>query len=257
MKDSMGLFTLFPAIDLRNGQVVRLRTGDPAQETIYFSDPARTAQIWLSQGAAWLHVVNLDAAFGEEDSANRSAVTSILKAAHSAGARVQFGGGLRSVEALRQALEQGVDRAVLGTAAALQPDLVKQALQIWGGERIAAGLDAQHGKVSVRGWAENTSIEAVSLAQDLAGLGLRTLIFTDIARDGTGEGGNLAATVALAQSSGLEVIASGGFTRLEELLAARKAGLRGVVLGRALYEKQLDLRACLAALEQGEDVDAG
>jgi phosphoribosylformimino-5-aminoimidazole carboxamide ribotide isomerase len=255
----MQTFTLFPAIDLRKGQVVRLRTGDPAQQTIYFSNPAHAARTWLSQGAGWLHVVNLDAAFGEDDSANQAALVNILKAAQSAGARVQYGGGLRTFETLRRALEQGVDRAVLGTAAALQPDLVCQALQLWGAERIAAGLDAQHGKIRVRGWAETTSLEAATLAQNLAGLGLHTLIFTDIARDGTGQGGNLAATVALAQSSGLAVIASGGFTRLEELLEARQAGLAGVVLGRALYEPpncegegQLDLRACLAALEQGE-----
>ena len=250
-------FTLFPAIDLRNGQVVRLRKGDPAQETIYFSDPAKTAQNWISQGATWLHVVNLDAAFGVDDSANRAAVLSILKAAHSAGARVQFGGGLRTLEALRLAVDQGVDRVVLGTAAALQPDLVSQALELWGAERIAAGLDAQNGKVRVRGWVETTSLDSATLAQNLAGTGLRTLIFTDINRDGTGEGGNLAATVALAHSSGLAVIASGGFTRPEEILAVRDAGLAGVVLGRALYEGQLDLRACLAVLEQGESTDAG
>jgi len=248
---------LFPAIDLRNGQVVRLRKGDPEQETIYFSDPMKTAVNWLSQGATWLHVVNLDAAFGVDDSANRTVLTNILKAAHAAGARVQFGGGLRTLDALSQALDQGIDRAVLGTAAALQPDLVSQALELWGAARIVAGLDAQHGKVRVRGWVETTSLEAATLAQNLAGLGLHTLIFTDINRDGTGEGGNLAATVALLHSSGLAVIASGGFTRLEEMLAARNAGLAGVVLGRALYEGQLDLRSCLAVLEQGEQTDAG
>ncbi len=241
----MPAFTLYPAIDLRHGQVVRLRTGDPSQQTIYSLDPARTAQKWLAAGANWLHVVNLDAALGEDDSANQAALGAILVEAARAGGKVQLGGGLRSLEAIRAALEGGAERAILGTAAALQPELVRQAVQQFGARHIAAGLDARQGWVSVRGWAAETPLNAIDLAGDLAKMGVRTLIFTDIARDGIGEGGNLAATLELAHASGLEVIASGGFTRLEELLAAKQAGLAGMILGKALYEGQLDLRACL------------
>jgi len=239
-------FTLYPAIDLRNGQVVRLRTGDPAQQSTYSSDPAQVAAGWADQGARWLHVVNLDAAFGEDDRANRQALLGILQAVNPAEVQVQFGGGLRSLETISAALQQGVARVVLGTAAALQPELVSQALERFGAERIATGLDARRGLVSVRGWVEGTSLEALTLAKDLAGMGVRTLIYTDISRDGAGQGGNLAETVNLAAASRLEVIASGGFTRQEEVTQVRLAGLAGVILGRALYEGRLDLRACLA-----------
>jgi phosphoribosylformimino-5-aminoimidazole carboxamide ribotide isomerase len=245
----MSQFTLYPAIDLRKGRVVRLRTGDPAQQIVYSMEPAHMAQKWIAAGAAWLHVVNLDAALGEDDSANQAALEDILKETAPAGVKVQLGGGLRSLEAIQAILDRGVERAILGTAAALQPELVYQALKQFGPERIAAGLDARSGLISVRGWAKDTPLKAVDLAAGLAKVGMRTLIFTDIARDGAGQGGNLEATRDLALASGLEVIASGGFTRLDELLAARQAGLAGMILGKALYEGQLDLQDCLKAVE--------
>ena len=245
----MPAFTLYPAIDLRKGRVVRLRTGDPAQQIIYSTEPARMARQWLDSGAAWLHLVNLDAALGEEDSANQYALVKILQETARTGLKVQLGGGLRSLKAIQSALDQGVERVVLGTAAALQPELVYQALKQFGAGRIAAGLDARRGLISVRGWVKDTPLQAVDLASGLAKMGMLTLIFTDIARDGAGQGGNLEATRDLALASGLEVIASGGFTQLDELLAARQAGLAGVILGKALYEGQLDLKACLKAVE--------
>jgi phosphoribosylformimino-5-aminoimidazole carboxamide ribotide isomerase len=245
----MPTFTLYPAIDLRKGRVVRLRTGDPAQQVVYSMEPALMAQKWIASGATWLHVVNLDAALGEDDSANQAALGNILQETLPAGVKVQLGGGLRSLEAIQATLNRGVERAILGTAAALQPELVYQALKQFGAGRIAAGLDARNGLISVSGWVRDTPLKAVDLASGLAKVGMRTLIFTDIARDGAGQGGNLEATRDLALVSGLEVIASGGFTRLEELLAARQAGLAGVILGKALYEGQLDLKACLKAVE--------
>ena len=248
----MPTFTLYPAIDLRKGRVVRLRTGDPAQQIVYSMEPTRMAQKWLASGAAWLHVVNLDAALGEDDFANQAALGEILQETAQAGVKVQLGGGLRSLEAIQSTLDRGVQRAVLGTAAALQPELVYQALKQFGAGRIAAGLDARSGWISVRGWAKDTPLRAVDLATDLAKMGMRTLIFTDIARDGAGQGGNLEATKELALASGLEVIAAGGFTLLDELLVARQAGLAGVILGKALYEDQLDLKACLNAVKEGE-----
>jgi phosphoribosylformimino-5-aminoimidazole carboxamide ribotide isomerase len=247
--EPMSPFTLYPAIDLRKGRVVRLRTGDPAQQIIYSTEPARMARQWLDSGAAWLHVVNLDAALGEDDSANQYTLVEILQEMAGTGLKMQLGGGMRSLEAIQFALDRGVERVVLGTAAALQPELVYQALKQFGAGRIAAGLDARGGLISVRGWVKDTPLQAIDLASGLAKMGMLTLIFTDIARDGVGQGGNLEATRDLALASGLEVIASGGFTRLEELLAARQAGLAGVILGKALYEGQLDLKACLKAVE--------
>jgi phosphoribosylformimino-5-aminoimidazole carboxamide ribotide isomerase len=244
----MPTFTLYPAIDLRKGRVVRLRTGDPAQQIVYSMEPARMAQKWIASGATWLHVVNLDAALGEDDSANQVALESILQETAQASVKVQYGGGLRSLEIIQSVLERGVERAILGTAAALQPELVYQALKQYGAGRITAGLDARRGWISVRGWVKDTPLKAVDLAADLAKMGMGTLIFTDIARDGAEQGGNLEATIELAHSSGLEVIAAGGYTRLEEILAARQAGLAGMILGKALYEGHLDLQACLKAI---------
>ncbi len=240
-------FEIYVAIDLRAGKVVRLRGGDPAQQTTYFTHPRRAALGWLEQGARWLHVVNLDAAFGGDDAANRAALPSIVSAAQTSGAKVQYGGGLRSLEAIAWALEQGAQRVVLGTAAVQDPALVREALARWGAERIAAGLDARDGKVSVRGWTEDTPLSALDAAGLLADLGVKTVIYTDIARDGAGLGGNLAATAELARTTRLAVIASGGYSSLEEVRAARSAGLAGVVLGRALYDGRLALRDCLAA----------
>ncbi len=239
------MFTLYPAIDLRGGRVVRLQQGDPSRETRYADDPAAVARRWLRQGARWLHVVNLDGAFGEQDAANRAALRAVLGEAAAHDAQVQFGGGLRSLEAVEQALALGVSRVVLGTLAARQPEAVAEALRRWGAERIAVGLDARDGRVQVGGWAEATDLEATTFARHLAALGLRTLIFTDIRRDGLQTGLNLADTVALQRASGLDIIASGGVASLADVRAARNAGLAGVIIGRALYEGAFTLSEAL------------
>ena len=240
------LFTVFPAIDLRGGQVVRLKEGDPNRQTHYSADPAAAARRWIETGTRWLHVVNLDGAFGEADSANRHALEAILEEAGRAAIPVQFGGGLRSLEAVQAVLEMGVSRAVLGTALVESPEFLAEALNHWGAERIAASLDARDGRVQVRGWQSDTPLLAQDLARDLRAQGLRWLVFTDIARDGLQTGLNLLATAALARNSGLDVIASGGVSRLEDVLAAREAGLAGAIVGRALYEGAVDPQALFA-----------
>ena len=242
------MFTLYPAIDLRQGRVVRLAQGDPARQTVYADDPAAMAERWLAQGARWLHVVNLDGAFGQDDAANRAALQAILRVAARRDARVQFGGGLRSLDAVAQALDLGVARVVLGTLAARRPAAVAEALRRWGPERIAVGIDARDGRVQVSGWAEDTALDAVAFAGRLAQMGLRTVIFTDIRRDGLQTGLALAATVALQQASGLAVIASGGVATLDDLRAAQEAGLAGAIVGRALYEGAFSVSEALAAL---------
>ena len=234
-------FIIYPAIDLRNGKVVRLKEGDPARMTAYSDDPAETARRWLGMGAKWLHIVNLDGAFGESDDANRSALESILKL----GAHVQFGGGLRSLEAMEAALLLGVSRVVLGTIAIDQPDTVAYALKKFGADKIAVGIDARHGFVRVRGWKEDSGVSATDLAVQMRTLGLRTVIFTDVSRDGLGTGLNIAATRDLAEASGLDVIASGGVHILKDVVAAKEAGLAGAIVGRALYEGTLDLKEAL------------
>ena len=242
------MLTLYPAIDLHQGQVVRLQQGDLARQTRYATDPAAIARQWLSEGAQWLHVVNLDGAFGHDDAANRKALQAILREANRRGARVQFGGGLRSLEAIANALAMGVHRVVLGTLAARQPEVVAEALRRWGPDRIAVGIDARDGRVQVSGWAEATDLEAEAFAQRLAATGLRTVIFTDIARDGLQTGLALEATVALQRASGLAVIASGGVASLDDIRAASQAGLAGVIVGRALYEGAFTVAEALQAL---------
>ena len=234
-------FTIYPAIDLRGGKVVRLKEGDPRRMTAYSDDPAETARRWLEAGASWLHVVNLDGAFGEKDDANRSALASILKLE----AQVQFGGGMRSLAAVERAIELGVSRVVLGTLAVEQPKVVENVLKKFGTEKFALGIDARDGLVRVRGWKDNSGIPVVDLALQMRTLGLRTVIFTDISRDGLGSGLNIPSTRELAEATGLAVIASGGVHTLEDVSAAREANLAGVIIGRALYEGTIDLKEAL------------
>jgi phosphoribosylformimino-5-aminoimidazole carboxamide ribotide isomerase len=234
-------FIVYPAIDLRDGKVVRLKEGDPARMTAYSNDPVETARRWMNAGAVWLHIVNLDGAFDERDDMNRVALESILKL----GAQVQFGGGLRSLDAIARALDLGVKRVVLGTVAVESPYVVAEALNRFGIERIAVGIDAREGLVHVRGWKDKSRVSAFDLALQARTLGVRTLIFTDVSRDGLGTGLNITATCELAEASGLSMIASGGVHTLADVIVARDAGLSGVIIGRALYEGTIELKSAL------------
>ncbi len=236
-------FTIYPAIDLRGGKVVRLKEGDPARMTSYSDDPAETARKWLGMGAQWLHVVNLDGAFGEGDNANLAALESILKL----GARVQFGGGMRSMDAIADVLKLGVSRAILGTTAIEQPSIVADALTRFGTEQIAVGIDARDGLVRTRGWKDNSGVSALDLAIQMRTVGLGTVIFTDVSRDGLGSGLNIPSTRELAEHSGLDVIASGGVHTIDDIKAAKDAGLAGCIIGRALYDGTVDLKEALRA----------
>lgn len=238
-------FIVYPAIDLRAGNVVRLKEGDPARMTNYSDDPAEMARRWLNTGASWLHVVNLDGAFGESESTNRQALQNILRIAKEFEAQIQFGGGIRSLEAIEEILDAGVNRAILGTVAIEQPAVVATAIRKFGPEQIAVGIDARDGLVRLRGWKESSGISATDLALQMRTMGVQTLIFTDVGRDGLGSGLNLAATRRLARMSGLEVIASGGVHGLGDVIAAREANLTGVIIGRALYEGTIDLKEAL------------
>ncbi|MCC7358375.1 MAG: 1-(5-phosphoribosyl)-5-[(5-phosphoribosylamino)methylideneamino]imidazole-4-carboxamide isomerase [Anaerolineales bacterium] len=234
-------FTVYPAIDLRGGRVVRLVQGDPARQTVYGDDPAAVARRWQAEGAEWLHVVNLDGAFGEANGPNAAALQAVV----AVGPKVQFGGGLRDRAALERVLGLGVARAVLGTAAVEQPALVAEAVQAFGPEAVAVGIDARAGRVRVRGWVGDGGVDATALALQMRGLGLRWCVFTDVARDGVGAGVNVAATQALAEASGLRVIASGGVAGPDDVARVRAAGLPGVIVGRALYEGQVQLKDVL------------
>jgi phosphoribosylformimino-5-aminoimidazole carboxamide ribotide isomerase len=233
---------IYPAIDIRKGRVVRLTQGEAARETVYADDPLAQAERFLAIGARWLHVVDLDRAFG--DGSNVAVVGRIARAAEGR-ACVQYGGGLRSLEAIAEALDAGVTRAVIGTAAVRDPELVARAVATHGAPWLAVGLDARDGQVAVRGWTESSGLTLGDVARRVLDAGARTLIYTDIARDGMLSGPDLAGCTALAEL-GAGVIASGGFASLADVRCASEAGVAGAILGRSLYERTIDLAEALA-----------
>lgn len=243
----MGSFTVYPAIDLRAGRVVRLSQGDPARQTVYGDDPGEVARQWCAAGARWLHVVNLDGAFGDRDAENQKALAAILEAVSTSGGggAVQLGGGLRSLDDVAHVLSLGVGRAILGTVAIEAPKLVGEAVVRFGADRIAVGIDVREDQVRVRGWTKQTQLDPVTLGKELYHLGVRTVVFTNIARDGVGGGVDVAATQRLEEATGLRVIASGGVASLADVRHVKAAGLSGVIIGRALYEGQIDLKEAL------------
>ena len=245
-------FVVYPAIDLRRGRVVRLERGDPERQTVFGDDPRAVGERWVAAGATWLHVVNLDGAFQEGGAANWEALASLT----ALDAQIQFGGGLRILEDVERAVNHGVDRVVLGTAAVENPDLVEEALARFGAERVAVGIDARDDIVRTRGWQAEGGLEATVLAQQMAALGVTTAVHTDISRDGVYAGVNAAASATLAQASGLRVIASGGVASLEDVRRAAayaQQGVVGVIAGRALYEGRLDLAEALSVQFPGND----
>jgi len=201
------------------------------------------AERFVEQGASWIHVVDLDRAFGEGE--NLDLVRRIVVRAGRR-ARVQLGGGLRTVERVRQGLDQGASRVVIGTAAAVDPTVVPAAIAAAGAERIAVGIDARDGRVAIRGWTETSALTAEELAGRVVGQGVRTLVYTDVARDGMLAGPDLEGARRL-QATGAAVIASGGISGLDDLVAVRRAGLAGAIIGRALYEGRILLSEALEA----------
>lgn len=239
---------IYPAIDLRNGQVVRLTYGDPNQQTVFEADPLTTARRWAEAGAAWLHVVNLDGALGDDTGAaakNRS----LLKLLCAVGLRVQFGGGVRALNDIETMLAWGVERVILGTIAIEQPTIVTEAIKSFGAAHIVVSLDARDGQVKTRGWQSDGGSDVISIGRRLRSSGVELIVHTDISRDGVLSGVNAAASIALAQATGLKVIASGGVSSIEEVLALKnRPEIEGVIIGRALYTGAIDLHQLLIQL---------
>lgn len=234
---------LYPAIDVRAGRVVRLSQGEASRETSYHDDPVAQAERFVAAGAAWIHVVDLDRAFGTGE--NLAVIGAIARAAGDR-VRIQVGGGIRSLEALDAVLRLGVSRAVLGTAAVTDPALVPKAVAAAGSGRIAIGLDTKAGMVAIRGWVETTELFVDDVCRRVLSEGAKTIIYTDVSRDGMLTGPDLEGAKRL-QSLGASVIASGGVAGLEDLRAVRDAGLAGAIVGRALYEGKFTLQEALAA----------
>ena len=236
-------FTIFPAIDLRAGKIVRLAQGDPSRQTTYGDDPRQQAEQFKAEGAEWLHVINLSGAFNEDTQANLKALESIL----SVGLKVEFGGGIRDEETIRIPLEMGVERVFLGTAAIKNLELVDWAIAKYGSTRIAGDIGARDGQVMVKGWQESTPLTVLEVGQRLRDQGVEWCVLTDVKRDGVGTGIDVSSAVELQKATGLQVVASGGVSTLEDVQQVKDAGLAGVIIGRALYEGSLSLRAAIAA----------
>lgn len=235
---------LYPAIDLKDGNCVRLLRGDMEAATVFGTDPAAQALAFQQAGARWLHLVDLNGAFAGRP-VNAAAVESILAAVS---IPVQLGGGIRDMETIGFWLDRGVRRVILGTVAVENPALVTEAAQRFPG-RIAVGIDARGGRVATRGWAQDTEVMATDLARSFEHAGVAAIIYTDIDRDGAMQGPNVAATAALARAVSIPVIASGGVSRLSDLIELRDSGvIAGAISGRALYDGAIDLTQALQAL---------
>ena len=237
---------LFPAIDLKDGQCVRLKLGDMDQATVFHDDPGAQAAAFEAQGFQWLHIVDLNGAFAGRP-VNATAVERILSAIS---IPAQLGGGIRDLKTIGMWLEKGLRRVILGTAAVRDPGLVREACRRFPG-RIAVGIDAKGGKVAVEGWAETSSLAADELAARFEDAGAAAIIYTDIDRDGVLMGLNLAATVALARATSIPVIASGGLASMDDIAALAKPEhqmLEGAITGRALYDGRIDVAQALKVL---------
>jgi phosphoribosylformimino-5-aminoimidazole carboxamide ribotide isomerase len=235
---------LYPAIDLKDGQAVRLVHGDMDQSTVFNDDPAAQARDFVDAGCEWLHLVDLNGAFAGEP-VNAAPVEAILKACP---VPAQLGGGIRDMKTIERWIDRGLARVILGTVAVENPDLVREAAREFPG-KVAVGLDARNGFVATKGWAAETEIQVTDLAKSFEDAGISAIIYTDILRDGAMKGPNIPATEALARAVNIPVIASGGVSSMDDLSALKATGvISGAISGRALYDGAIDLSAALKAL---------
>ncbi len=243
---------IYPAIDIRDGRCVRLVEGRLDRETVYSDDPASVAGLWQEKGARWLHVVDLDGSFSGSLQ-NVEAVKMIRK---KVSIPIQLGGGIRNLETIEKLLDIGINRVILGTVAVNNPNLVAEAVQKFGSEAVVLGLDARDGMVAIEGWGTTSEKKAVDLALEMKALGVKRIIYTDIARDGTLTGVNIPAVREMAVKSGISVIASGGVSTLDDLREVKKltdAGVEGAIMGKSLYEKTVSLEDALRLADGGQE----
>lgn len=235
---------IYPAIDIKEGKCVRLIQGDMDKATVYEEVPVRAAVKWQDMGAACLHVVDLDGAVNGK-LCNTKTVEEIIK---SINIPVQLGGGIRDMDTIEALLDIGVEKVILGTAALKIPDLVRQAVGRYPGN-IVIGIDARDGYVAVEGWQKTSSVKALNLAKNMESLGVKTVVFTDIWRDGMLQGPNFSGIAEIIENTSLEVIASGGISRMEHLLKLKKMGASGAIVGKALYTGDISLGESISALK--------
>lgn len=228
---------IYPAIDIKDGKCVRLTQGDFNQVKVYDQDPVEVARKWQSAGATHLHVVDLDGAL-KGTSINNNVIQKIVKEVNM---KVQVGGGLRTLEDIKAKLALGVDRVIIGTAAIKNPELVKEAVELFG-DQIVVGIDAKDGMVAVEGWGEVSTVSAIELAQKMKSLGVKDIVLTDIAKDGMLMGPNFELMQKMMEATNLRVVASGGIHNLDDILQLKEMGLYATIIGKALYENNVDLK---------------
>jgi phosphoribosylformimino-5-aminoimidazole carboxamide ribotide isomerase len=243
----LNVLKIYPAIDVRGGRCVRLEQGDFSRETVYSEDPAEIARAWRDAGASFIHVVDLDGARAG-GGRNESAIADIIS---SSGIPIQLGGGIRSMDDIERKLSLGAARVILGTMAARTPDAVREAVRTFGGGRIVVGIDAKDDRVAVEGWESVSSVTPYELCGMMREMGVKTVVYTDIATDGMMSGPNIAALGRMASAEGVDIIASGGIASMSDLRAARDAGAAGAIIGNALYRKTIDLSEAVSVFERG------
>lgn len=236
---------LYPAIDLKNGQCVRLKQGEFKEITVYSDKPEEIAALWQEQGATYLHLVDLDGALAGH-SVNEEVIRKIV---NTVSIPVEIGGGIRSEEAIASMLSLGVARVIIGTKAVKQPEFIRDMIEKFGADRIVLGVDAKDGMVAVEGWETVSEITASDLCSRMKEYGIRHIVYTDISRDGMLTGPNVAYTKKLTDETGLDVIASGGMSSMEDLRQLYEAGVQGAIIGKALYEKRIDLSEAVKTFE--------
>ena len=245
---------LYPAIDLKNGQCVRLKQGEFKEITVYSDKPEEVAALWQEQGATYLHLVDLDGALAGH-SVNEEVIQKIV---NTVSIPVEIGGGIRSEEAISSMLSLGVARVIIGTKAVKQPEFIRDMIHKFGAHRIVLGVDAKDGMVAVEGWEKLSEITASKLCLQMKEYGIRHIVYTDISRDGMLSGPNVEYTKKLTDETGLDVIASGGMSSMDDLKQLYEAGIHGAIIGKALYEKRIDLSEAVKTFElldhQGRNV---
>lgn len=238
---------LYPAIDMKDGKCVRLAQGLFDKVKVYADSPKDMARLWVSRGATFLHLVDLDGALAGR-TVNGEAIGEIIKAVD---VPVQLGGGIRSREAVQRMLDLGVSRVIIGTRAAREPEFVRELVESFGPEKIVAGIDAKDGLAAVEGWEQVSAKRAADVCRQMKDFGVRHVVYTDISRDGMLSGPNVEATRRLTEETGLNIIASGGVSSMEDLRRLHDAGIRGAIIGKALYEERIDLARAVELFERG------
>jgi phosphoribosylformimino-5-aminoimidazole carboxamide ribotide isomerase len=237
---------LFPAIDIKNGQCVRLRQGSFHDILVYSDIPVKIAKQWEAAGASFIHIVDLDGALVGH-SVNDEAIKSIVEEVN---IPIQVGGGIRTIKDIESKLALGVERVIIGTKAVKDPAFIKEAIAAFGARRIVIGIDAKDGMVAIEGWEKVSNYQAVNLALEMKSYGVETIVYTDISKDGMLQGPNISHTKEMAEATGLDIIASGGVTSLKDLEMLNEAGVYGAIIGKALYEKKIDLKQAVSLFEK-------